>query len=133
MLATIYFLKLFSFSLWAVFPLLIFLSVIILGLGYWAGKIENWKIHDRFYWGFITATTVGYGDKRPTHHLSKLFSIIIALAGIVMTGIIVSCAVFAAGEVLKIELDPNELAELQQFHERHMLENAEKNPDASAE
>ena len=114
MLSTLYFLKLFAYSLWAVFPLLTLLSVIILGLSFLVGRIEHWRFLDRIYWGFITATTVGYGDKRPHHPLSKLFSVIIALAGIVMTGLIVACAVFAAGEILKIEIDPETLKHFQE-------------------
>ena len=109
MLSTLYFIKLFAYSLWAVFPLLTLLSVIILGLSFLVGRIEHWTLLDRIYWGFITATTVGYGDRRPHHTVSKLFSIVIALAGIVMTGLIVACAVFAAGEILKIEIDPEAL------------------------
>ena len=123
MQATLYFLQIFAFSIWAVFPLLLFLSVIILGLGCWAGRFENWTFYDRLYWSFITATTVGYGDKSPRHGVTKLFSVVIALSGIIMTGIIVSCAVFSAGEVLKIQVDPHEVSELkklqQQVREKH--------------
>ncbi|NRB40798.1 MAG: two pore domain potassium channel family protein [Pseudomonadales bacterium] len=120
MLATIYFLKLFAYALWAIMPLLTFLSVIILGLAFWVGRIEHWAVFDRIYWGFITATTVGYGDKVPHHPISKLFSIIIALSGIIMTGIIVSCAVYAASQVLKVEIDPQELERLQDQHQQHV-------------
>lgn len=105
MTVTFLFLKLFALSLLAVLPLLVFLSVVIIGLGLWAGRIERWSMIDRVYWSFVTATTVGYGDIRPSKIISKLFSIIIALSGIVMTGIIVSCAVFSATKVLQTQID----------------------------
>ncbi len=114
MAATFLFMKIFALSLLAILPLLVFLSVIILGLGFWAGRLEGWKPFDRIYWSFITATTVGYGDKRPTHFLSKLFSIIIALSGIILTGIIVSCAVFSAGQALKHRMSEPDMQQIQQ-------------------
>lgn len=122
MFATVYFLKLFAFSLWAILPLLAFLSVIILGLGFVVGQLEKWTWLDRVYWSFITATTVGYGDRRPSAPLSKFFSIIIALAGIVTTGIIVSCAVFAASEVLKTQINAEQISEFKAIQKSHAAE-----------
>ena len=48
------------------------------------------------YYGFITATTVGYGDIRPSQTSSKLLAIAIALTGMVLTGIVVALAVESA-------------------------------------
>ena len=61
-----------------------------------AGKKEGWSRFDSFYWSFVTATTVGYGDFRPVHRVSRVISIMIALLGLTMTGILIAVAVHAA-------------------------------------
>jgi voltage-gated potassium channel len=53
-------LKQFLFGLWLTAPLLLSLAGIITILGQIVGKKEGWAPFDRFYWSFITATTVGY-------------------------------------------------------------------------
>lgn len=69
---------------------------IIIVLGQIVGKRESWARFDALYWSFITATTVGYGDIRPTQKLSKVLSILIAFVGLVFTGIVVALAINAA-------------------------------------
>ncbi len=51
---------------------------------------------DSVYWAFITATTVGYGDIRPTRPGSKALSVFIAFVGLTFTGILVALAINAA-------------------------------------
>jgi len=77
-------------------PILIFLILLIAGLGQMIGRSEGWNKVDSLYYAFITATTVGYGDFRPAHNFGKLFSIIIALFGLLLTGIVVALGVEAA-------------------------------------
>ena len=77
-------------------PLLVFLIFIIIVVGQIVGKRESWNRFDALYWSFITATTVGYGDIRPTRKLSKVLSILIAFVGLVFTGIVVALAINAA-------------------------------------
>lgn len=55
----------------------------------------------------MTATTVGYGDLRPEHRLSKIISIFIALTGIIFTGIILAAAVKTVSMSLEIHMDPS--------------------------
>jgi hypothetical protein len=43
-------------------PLFIAPSLVIICLALWIGKQEKWGKGDSIYFGFITATTVGYGD-----------------------------------------------------------------------
>jgi hypothetical protein len=93
---TITFLKQFGFGLWLGLPLLLSLAAAIAVLGLVAGKKEGWSRFDSLYWSFVTATTVGYGDFRPAHRLSRVIAIMIALLGLTMTGILIAVAVHAA-------------------------------------
>jgi len=93
---TITFLKQFFLGIWLTFPLLLTLAAFIVLLGRVAGKKEGWSVFDSFYWAFITATTVGYGDIRPVRIGSKIISIVIALMGLTFTGILIAVAVHAA-------------------------------------
>ena len=90
------FLREFVFGLWLTLPLLLALAVTIIALGQLVGKTEAWLPFDSLYWAFITATTVGYGDLRPTKRSSKLLSIVIGFAGLIFSGILVAVAVHAA-------------------------------------
>jgi voltage-gated potassium channel len=71
-------------------PPLLTLMVIITLLGQLVGKREGWSRFDSFYWAFITATTVGYGDIRPQSRGSRLISILIAILGLMFTGIVIA-------------------------------------------
>jgi hypothetical protein len=93
---TITFLKQFGFGVWLTSPLLLTLVAIIAMLGRVAGKREGWSVFDSFYWSFITATTVGYGDFKPSKTISKVLAIVIALMGLTFTGILIAVAVHAA-------------------------------------
>lgn len=90
------FLKQFLFGLWLTAPLLLTLAAIVTVLGQIVGKKEGWVPFDGFYWSFITATTVGYGDIRPTKKWAKFLAIVIALVGLTFTGILIAVAVHAA-------------------------------------
>jgi voltage-gated potassium channel len=89
------FLKEFAFGIWLTSPLLLSLALVIVALGQIVGKIERWSPFDSFYWSFITATTVGYGDVRPERPGSRILSILIAFVGLTFTGILVAVAVHA--------------------------------------
>jgi len=90
------FLKEFLFDLWLTSPLLLSLAVVVTLLGQVVGKEEGWSPFDSFYWAFITATTVGYGDLRPAKRSARVLAIVIALAGLILSGILVAVAVHAA-------------------------------------
>jgi voltage-gated potassium channel len=82
-------------------PPLLTLMVIITLLGQLVGKREGWTRFDSFYWAFITATTVGYGDIRPQSRGSRLISILIAILGLMFTGIVIAVDVQAVTIALK--------------------------------
>jgi voltage-gated potassium channel len=92
---TITFLKEFGSGLWLTFPLLFCIAAVIIVLGQLIGKKEGWSHIDSFYWSFVTATTVGYGDFRPTKTPSKIVAILIAFLGLLLSGIIIAIAVRA--------------------------------------
>jgi voltage-gated potassium channel len=95
---TIEFLRIFGRLLFYLAPILLFLIGLITALGLAIGRRERWAKSDSLYYAFITATTVGYGDFRPSDPKAKGLVILIALVGLVMTGIIVALGVEAAGK-----------------------------------
>ena len=99
---TITFLKEFGLGLWLICPLFLSLAVAIAVLGLVAGKQEGWSRFDSVYWSFVTATTVGYGDFRPVHRVSRVIAIAIALLGLTMTGILIAVAVHAGTVALAV-------------------------------
>lgn len=95
-------------------PILTVLSLFIILLGQIVAKKENWNRFDGFYWSFITATTVGYGDIRPLKRSSKLISILIAFIGFMLTGIFVAVTISAATVAVKDNKNTERLQMIQQ-------------------
>ena len=93
---TIDYLQLFYLNVKLAFPLLAFSILLIVLLGGIVGMRESWGRLDSIYWAFITATTVGYGDIRPSRPGSKTLSVIIAFIGLIFTGLLVALAINAA-------------------------------------
>ena len=97
---TITFLREFGVGMWLTCSLWLSLALGITVLGQFAGKKERWTAFDSFYWAFVTATTVGYGDLRPVNRTSRIIAILIAFLGLTFTGILIALAVHAATFVL---------------------------------
>jgi hypothetical protein len=97
---TLRFLQQLAIGLWFFSPLLLFLVLVIMLLGYVVGMQESWSRLDSLYWIFVTATTVGYGDFRPTTRRSRIISIFIAVLGLLTTGIVIALGVNAATKAL---------------------------------
>ena len=76
-------------------PLVLTLLILIAALAVLTGRIEGWGLIDSLYYGFVTATTVGFGDMRPSQARTKLVAIAIAFLGLMMTGMTVALAVEA--------------------------------------
>jgi voltage-gated potassium channel len=98
---TITFLKQFAIGIGLTSPLLLTLAIVITLLGQFVGKREGWSRSDSFYWSFITATTVGYGDIRPVAQRSRLIAVLIAFLGLILSGIIIAVAVEATTRALR--------------------------------
>lgn len=89
------FLRVFFRTLGYLSPIWITLGGIIFGLGALVARLENLPVPDGFYFAWVTALTVGYGDVVPQHPLSRICALLIALTGIVLSGIWVATAVQA--------------------------------------
>jgi voltage-gated potassium channel len=97
---TFNYLQLFYLGVKLAAPILVFTLLLIIGLGIIVGLRESWGRYDSIYWAFITATTVGYGDIRPLKSVSKALSILIALIGMIFSGLLVALAINAATKAL---------------------------------
>lgn len=95
---TLLFIELFLKAMRLGFPLLAFFFLLITLLGQRVGQLEGWSRFDAFYWSFITALTVGYGDFRPSSRQSKLLALATATIGIMFSGVFVAVTVAAATE-----------------------------------
>jgi voltage-gated potassium channel len=101
---TITFLREFGSGLWVAAPVLLSLAILIVLLGQFVGRHEGWSRFDSIYWSFVTATTVGYGDMRPTKRSSKIVAIVIATLGLVLTGILIAIAVRAVTIAMQVHV-----------------------------
>lgn len=108
---TLDFIRIFGVALFYAAPLLIFLALLIFLLGLVVGKKEGWSVQDAAYYAFITATTVGYGDFHPRKTASKYLAIIIALIGLIFTGMVVAVGVHAASDAFKTTYSGNKVIE----------------------
>jgi voltage-gated potassium channel len=98
---TLIFLREFWIGLELALPLLLSLAIIVTLLGQFVGKKESWTPFESFYWAFITATTVGYGDLRPVKSHSRIIAILIGFLGLILSGIVIAIAVQAGTLALK--------------------------------
>jgi voltage-gated potassium channel len=98
---TIVFVKQFFFGIGLTSPILVFLALVISIIGLLVGRREGWSRPDALYWAFITATTVGYGDLRPTKGGSRVLAVLTGFLGLILSGIIVAVAIEATTKALE--------------------------------
>lgn len=110
---TFTFIKIFLTGLYLAAPLTLSFCFCIVVLGQIVGRLEGWSRFDAVYWSFITALTVGYGDIRPSKKHSKNLAIVIALAGIMFTGIFVAITVHSATKAFETHVDKQMIIELE--------------------
>ena len=119
---TVDFLQTFYKATLLISPILITLSIIVIGLGQFVGRLEKWDRLDTLYWSLITATTVGYGDIRPKRHLSRMVAILIAIFGVIFTGILVSIAIEATRHSLALHANQEDIDRYRQDELRQQRE-----------
>jgi voltage-gated potassium channel len=93
---TLSFIYLFFSDILQASPVVGFLLLLVASIGLLIGREKGWLTSDAIYHAFINATTVGYGDFRPSKKVSKALAILLALVGLVLTGMIVAIALHAA-------------------------------------
>ncbi|MBK1716964.1 potassium channel family protein [Thiocystis violacea] len=93
---TLTFLRIFFLDILYASPVLGFLLLLIVLVGSLIGRLEGWSAFDALYHAFINATTVGYGDFHPSKKGSKALAILLALVGLIFTGMVVAIALHAA-------------------------------------
>ena len=95
------FVKIYAQGIVYLWPIIMVLLAVIIVLGLRIGSLEAWTTVDALYFAFITATSVGFGDLCPTKHQTKLLSIVIALVGILLTGLVVAIGLEAAAHAFR--------------------------------
>ena len=82
-------------QLWVVWPVLSGMLGTMAAFGLVVGRIESWGIGEALYFTFVTGLTIGYGDLTPTHVMGRLLAVVIALAGVVLIGLVAAISVQA--------------------------------------
>ena len=80
------------------------LVLLIVLSGLVISKVENIDVIDSFYFAFITALSVGYGDIHPSTTVGKLLSVGIGLIGMLFVGLTVAVANRALADTAKRHL-----------------------------
>ena len=100
----IFFRALFN-NLMVIWPLLSGVFVVMVGLGFLIGYIEEWRVSDALYFAFVTGLTIGYGDLTPKHGASRFLSVVIGFSGIIVTGLVAAVAVKALDATTRDSLE----------------------------
>ena len=96
------FTKAFLVLLRSFYPIWGGIAILISFMGIIIGQLEeDLSVGEALYFAWVTGTTVGYGDLTPTTGSTRVLAIIVAIMGIVLTGIIVTMAIEAAKIVVE--------------------------------
>jgi hypothetical protein len=78
-----------------IWPVASGLVAVQLMLGAFVSLLQGWPLGDAFYFTFVTAFTIGYGDLVPKGFLARLIAMVIGLTGVLLTGLIAAIGVRA--------------------------------------
>jgi hypothetical protein len=78
-----------------VWPIVSGLVAVQLVLGALVSLLQGWPLGDAFYFTFVTALTIGYGDLVPKGFLPRLLAMVIGFTGILLTGLVAAVGVRA--------------------------------------
>ena len=82
------------------------LLVVLVVCAFIIAEVENMPLADAYYFIFITALTVGYGDIAPKTGIGRIVSLLVAVVGVIIFGLIVAVsnrALHLAVEAVKQE------------------------------
>lgn len=129
---TFSFIKLLFISVYLTAPLLLSLFLVIVVLGQIVGRLENWNRFEAFYWTFITATTVGYGDIKPARKRSRILTMVIIFMGLMLTGILVAISVNTASVAFGKHMDISQIERIVKEVKKQAASGKKFRPDMQA-
>jgi voltage-gated potassium channel len=129
---TLWFIHTFFWMLVLASPLLVFLGLLVFLFGLRVNKIEGWNLGlvGTFYYSFITATTIGYGDFCPKKKLSRVLAIVIGFIGLVLTGIVVAIGLKSAEIGLRHLAEDENKSDVIQFYTERIYRGLENRDPA---
>lgn len=74
---------------------LLVLAIIIVVAGILIARFDGISNEDGIYFAFVTALTIGFGDLVPRSRGARIVSILLAVIGLIMIGIVVAVSVHA--------------------------------------
>lgn len=83
---------------------------ILIGVLFFSFFVDNYSLIDAFYLSCMTITTVGYGDITPSNNNSRVFTIVYALLGTIVTGNALSKFASAISDYKQAKLEAMVLA-----------------------
>ena len=96
------FIRAFLILLGKFFPIWGGIAILISLLGLLIAQLEEGlTVTEALYFAWVTGTTVGYGDLVPTLGITRVLATVVAILGIILTGIIVAAAIEAAKIVIE--------------------------------
>ena len=78
-----------------VWPILVGLLTLVVGLGCAVALLERWSLFEGVYFAFVSGLTIGYGDLAPKTPVGRMLAVGIGLLGIVLTGLVAAVSVQA--------------------------------------
>ena len=79
----------------------IVILVAVIGVaGVLISRFDRISLEDAIYFAFITAFTVGFGDVAPRSRGARVVTVLLALFGLILVGVVVAVAVHALDIVL---------------------------------
>ena len=93
--------KVFWRTIWHVRAVILALLALVVVNAVPIALIEKIPFGDALYFAFVTGLTIGYGDIVMHTPVGRVIALLIAVVGILISGMIVAAAVYAVKETLK--------------------------------